>query len=130
MDHSSISTDNGNSEVMTLYRYLVLLERHKKITKYDVSFAEISRQSGSESDGFSVKINNPHKFKVINDSSKAATCKTWFGDCLNEIKNSHIIQKVYRFRYDRVNACSKIQKPYIVLKQAVSLKVGRPVKAC
>ena len=94
-----------------------------------MSYAEISRQASADTDGFSVKVNNGHKFKVLNDSSKPATCKTWFGDCLKEVAASSTIQKVFRFRYDRVNACSKIQKPYCILKHPLSLKVGHPVKA-
>ena len=128
VDHSSISPDNGNTEIMTVYRYLVLLERHKKVTKYDMSYAQVSRLTGTDSDGFSVSANNSHKFRVMNDASKAPSCKTWFGDSIAQVASSNIVQKVFRFRFDRVNACSKIQKPYVVLKQPVSLKVGRPAK--
>ena len=129
VDYSSISPENGNTKVMTIYRYLVLLERQKKITQYTISYAEISRQASADTDGFSVKVSNGHTFKVLNNSSKPATCKTWFGDCLTEVAASSTVQKVFRLGYDRVNACSKIQKPYCILQHPLSLKVGRPVKA-
>lgn len=128
VDHSSINPESTSTEVMTLYRYLVLLERQKKITKYDLSYSEISRLSGSDTDGFSVKINQGHKFKVMNDATKAASCKTWFGDSVSKVETSSTVQKVFRVRFDRVNACSKLQKPYVMLKHALSLQLGRPVK--
>ena len=103
-----------------------LLERHKKVTEYDMSYAQVSRLTGTDSDGFSVSANNSHKFRVMNDASKTPSCKTWFGDSIAQVASSNMVQKVFRFRFDRVNACSKIQKPYVVLKQALSLKVGRP----
>ena len=130
VDHGSINPESTNTEVMTLYRYLVLLERQKKIVKYDMSYSEISRVSGGETDGFSVKISQGHKFKIMNDTSKPATCKTWFGDSISKVEASSAVQKVFRVRFDRVNACSKLQKPYVMLKHAISLQIGRPVKVC
>ena len=129
VDHSAINPESTSTEVMTLYRYLVLLERQKRVVKYDFSYSEVSRLSGGDTDGFSVKISQGHKFKVMNDAAKAATCKTWFGDSISKIEASSAVQKVFRVRFDRVNACSKLQKPYVMLKHALSLQLGRPVKA-
>ena len=129
IDHGSINPEANNTEIMSLYRYLVLLERQKKVTKYDLSYSDITRQNGGDTDGFQVKISNGHKFKVMNDAGKTPTCKTWFGDSLSMVESSDVVQKVFRFRFDRVNACSKLQKPYVMLKRTLSLQVGRPVKA-
>ena len=129
IDHGSINPEANNTEIMSLYRYLVLLERQKKVTQDDVSYSDITRQNSGDTDGFLVKISNGHKFKIMNDSGKTPTCKTWFGDSLSLVEASDVIQKVFRFRFDRVNACSKLQKPYVMLKRSVSLQVGLPVKA-
>ena len=95
---------------MSLYRYLVLLERQKKVTKYDVSYSDITRQNSGDTDGFLVKISNGHKFKIMNDSGKTPTCKTWFGDSLSLVEASDVIQKVFRFRFDRVKCLFKTTK--------------------
>ena len=128
VDHGSINPESTNTEVMTIYRYMVLLERQKKITKYELSYSEVCRLSGGDTDGFSVKISQGQKFRTMNDSSKAASCKTWFGDSISAVEASPTVSKVFRARFDRVNQCSKLQKPYVMLKHALSLQLGRPVK--
>lgn len=128
VDHGSINPESTNTEVMSIYRYMVLLERQKKITKYELSYSEVSRLSGGDTDGFSVKISQGHKFKTMNDASKAASCKTWFGDSISAVEASTMVSKVFRVRFDRVNQCSKLQKPYVMLEHALSLQLGRPVK--
>eukprot|EP00435_Cladocopium_sp_Y103_P021182 s564_g5.t1 len=130
VDHGSINPESTNTEVMSIYRYMVLLERQKKITKYELSYSEVTRLSGGDTDGFSVKISQGHKFKTMNDSSKAASCKTWFGDSISAVEASPTVSKVFRVRFDRVNQCSKLQKPYVMLKHALTLQLGRPVKVC
>lgn len=60
-----MANDNTNFEVMSLYRYLVHLEKAKKITKYELSYSSVERKPTSEEDGFTVKLATPHKFKVL-----------------------------------------------------------------
>ncbi|CAJ1434150.1 unnamed protein product, partial [Effrenium voratum] len=128
VDHSSISPENTNTEVMSVYRYLVLLERSKKVTKYVMSYSDISRQSENQTDGFSVKVAAGHKYKCLVDN-KPRTCKTWFGDSVQQVAKSKILTSVFRFRFERVSAVSKIQKPYVMLTQSLPLEAGKPIQA-
>lgn len=68
IDMASLNPDSTAIESMTLYKYLILLEKQKKVTRYDVSYSEISRQVDASGDGFSVKVKNPHAYRTIPDS--------------------------------------------------------------
>ena len=131
VDQSTICPTNPNQEIMTMYRYLVLLERQNKITTHDVSYTSVERNSaGGETDGFVVKPGaTPHKFKMILDTSKPATCKTWFGDSVKRVQESVVVQPVFRFRFERVNGHSKVQKPYVMTRGCINCEVGKPIQA-
>lgn len=126
-----MANDNTNFEVMSLYRYLVHLEKAKKITKYELSYSSVERKPTSEEDGFTVKLATPHKFKVLapQDVSKKPSCKTWLGDCMEAVGKSCVLAPIFRWRFERVNAVSKIQKPYVMLTRSLTLEPGKPVEA-
>lgn len=130
VDMASLSAENNSFDVMTLYRYLTLLERSKKVTKYDLSYSEVTRASdGGQQDGFDVKVTTPHRFKPIGEGNKAPSCKSFFADCISQVEASNIVEGVFRFRFERVNAVTKIQKPYCILSRSISLQPGKPVQA-
>ena len=123
IDHSSINPENTNFEVMSLYRLLVLLEKKKKIQKYDVSAGE---------DGFDVSVKSAMKFvsvEVKSENEKARTSKSWFFNNFGKLESSPIIKPVFRFKYERVQGILKAQRPYCVTKIPLTLKAGSPVKA-
>ena len=128
IEMSSLQPENAGFEVMTLYKYLVTLERTKRITQYDVSYSEVSRRVGSGQDGFDVAQKNGHMYKTMADVSKPATCKTFFHDSAKVIKDSTSLQAIFRFRYDRVHAVSKVAKPYVFTAVAVQLSANKPVQ--
>ena len=131
VDMSSINAENSSFDVMSLYRYLVLLERTKKITKYEVTYTEVVRSSdGATGDGFQVKLVKPHRFKpILGDGSKTPSCKSFFADIIDKVDASSVVLPVFRFRFERVCAVSKIQRPYCILGRSLSLQAGKPIQA-
>ena len=131
VDMSTVASENTNMEVMSVYRFLVHLEKAKKITKYSLSYSSVERKQSSDGDGFTVALATPHKFKVLlpQDASKKPSCKSWFGDCMEAVDKSSVLAPVFRWRFERVNAVSKIQKPYVMLTRSVTLEPGKPVEA-
>ena len=132
IDHSSINPENTNFEVMSLYRLLVLLEKKKKIQKYDVSFTNVARKVGAGEDGFDVSVKSAMKFvsvEVKSENEKARTSKSWFFNNFGKLESSPIIKPVFRFKYERVQGILKAQRPYCVTKIPLTLKAGSPVKA-
>lgn len=128
VDMSSLQPENTGCEVMSLYKYLVNLERSKRVTQYDVSYSEITRKQGPGQDGFEVSQKNGHMYKTMADLTKALTCKTFFHDSAKVIKDSLGLQAMFRFRFDRIHACSKVQKPYVFSAVAIQLSANKPVQ--
>ena len=113
---------------MTLYRYLVLLEKQKRVTSYDLSYSEIKRSSGGAGDSFDVSIKNGHSFKTLADTSKAISCKAFFHDSFVQVDKSSLVQAIFRFRFDRVHACTKVQRPYVYTMAPLDLEALKPVE--
>lgn len=132
VDHSSITPDNTNVEVMTCYRFLTHLERVKRITAYKLSYSDCERKpSGAEGgDGFTLKVKDPHKYRLMSESSSSSsTCKSFFATCsLEELKKSEMIQKVFRWRFERTWQCCKVAKPYVISSKAIQLKAKEPTQ--
>ena len=75
VDHSSISPDSTHVEAMNLYRYLVLLEKVKKITEYKLSYTDcvrvIRETPGTAGDSFKVTLTEEQKYKCLKDGPTA-----------------------------------------------------------
>ena len=130
VDLSGICPQNTSCEVMSVYRYLMMLEKQKKVTKYDMSYTKCSRtptSDGQLSDSFKIEIGDPHKFKTIPDLEKALSCKSFFHGLIGPAKDSEVIVTVFRWRFERIHSISKIQKPYVATRVALKLEPGKPV---
>ena len=129
IDHSSITPEQSHQEVMTLYKALCLLERVKRISEYKISYTDCARAVASAgSDGFNVAVKQAHKYKYLGSSSERTTAKSFFGNSMSEVESSSMIQKVFRFRFERVSSCIKIQKPYVMVMTGLTLKPNQPVQ--
>ena len=131
MDHSSITPENGNCEVMTVYRFLTHLERVKKITEYKLSYTECERKPASSdgTDSFTVNIKDAHKYRVVADGSgSSGTCKSFFAAFVDALNGSDKVTKVFRRRFERTWACCKVQKPYVMTTRALQLKANAPAQ--
>lgn len=111
IDMASIDPNAGSTsvEAMTLYKYLVLLERQKRVSTYNVSYATVERITADNSDTFKVEPKDLHKYKPLPDPAKAITCKGFFGESEQSIQivaDSSIVRTVFRFRFERVHGCS------------------------
>ncbi|CAE7238938.1 unnamed protein product [Symbiodinium sp. CCMP2592] len=130
---ASISPQSGANvcEVMTLYRYLTLLERSKKISKYELSYSKCTRSAASgssgPSDAFNIEISEPHKFRVLPNLEQKMTCKSFFHNMIKQVEESDAICPIFRWRFERIHGVSKIQKPYVALTGALKLEPGKPV---
>ena len=136
VDHSSISPDSTHVEAMNLYRYLVLLEKVKKITEYKLSYTDcvrvIRETPGTAGDSFKVTLTEEQKYKCLKDgpTAKALTCKSFFSSSLPGVKQSKTIFNVFRWRFERVHGVSKIQKPYVLTCAALNLEAKKPARIC
>ncbi|CAK9100002.1 Uncharacterized protein SCF082_LOCUS46826 [Durusdinium trenchii] len=129
VDHSSISADASHQEVMSLYKFLTHLERVKRLTEYKISYTDCARcgEGGSSSDGFNVCLKQPHKYKFLGSAEKVSS-KSFFGQSMAAVEASNTIGKVFRFRFERVNSCIKIQKPYCMALKGMTLKAKQPLQ--
>ncbi|CAE7836491.1 unnamed protein product [Symbiodinium sp. CCMP2592] len=129
IDMSSVDPNAASTcvETMTLYKYLVLLERQKRVSTYTLSYSAVERITADNSDTFKIEPKDLHKYKPVPDPAKAVTCKGFFGDCEQTVADSSIVRTVFRFRFERVHGCSKVQKPYVVTTRAISLRKGCPL---
>ena len=88
IDMASIDPNAGSTsvETMTLYKYLVLLERQKRVSTYNVSYTTVERITTDNSDTFKVEPKDLHKYKPLPDPAKAITCKGFFGESEQSIQ--------------------------------------------
>ena len=88
IDQSSIDANASSTsvETMTLYKYLVVLERVKRVSTYLVSYATVERLTADSSDTFKVVPKDLHKYKPVPDMARAISCKRFFGDCEQSMK--------------------------------------------
>ena len=98
VDLSSLNPESGSFDVMTLYKYLVTLERVKRVTSYELSYSECARKLQGAGDSFDVKAKNAHSYKCMPDLTKAMTCKTIFFNSFQTIEAGHGLVTVFRFR--------------------------------
>ncbi|CAK9068870.1 unnamed protein product, partial [Durusdinium trenchii] len=127
VDMSSLNADSqAGFPCMTLYKYLVSLERSKRVTKYDLSYSECQRKTGGSDDGFEIKIKEgaAHVYQTMTntDSAKPPTCKNIFHDCAQVIRGSASLLVVFRYRYERVHAVSKVKLCCIMADWKLSVR--------
>ena len=128
-DHASVSQDSTQLEIMSLYRFLVLLERVKRITSYKLSYSECTREEGQGSqDKFKVTVKDAHKFKVVSSGAEKVSCKSFFGASMAAVAASNLVKTLFRWRFERVHACCKIQKPYVITSKVIELAAGKPAQ--
>ena len=125
---SSLNPETVNCECMTLYKYLVQLEKQKRVTTYEISYSECKRVTSGGGDGFEVAVKNGHSFKTLTDTTKSPSCKSFFHDCFTQVDGSQYIQAIFRFRFDRVHACTKVQRPYVYTSVPIELEASKPVE--
>lgn len=128
IDMSSVNHESTVAELMTCYRYLLMIEKTKRVTSYDISYTTCSRKVGQGGDGFDIKPQNLHCYQTSPDLSKPLTCKSIFWDSAVKVKESKALMTCFRFRFDRVHAVTKVQKPYVFTKLALTLEAGKPVQ--
>ena len=133
VDHSSITAESTNFEVMSLYRFLILLERVKRVSTHKISYTDCTRKTAAapgqtnEGDGFNVTIKDKQKYKSLPaPSERAPSAKSFFASLMSQVEGSKVLSKVFRFRFERVHAAVKIQKQYCMAVKAISLKANQP----
>lgn len=143
VEESSIRRDATGTPVMTLYQLLVLVERTFKVTAHKISYTEVERAADdSGRDTFKVKLTKSMVFKFLDDdhrdgggeapakkAKKNVTGKSVFRYSLDALEKSHVIQSVFRYRYEKIGQTLKLMKPYVVLCQNVKLEAKKPVEA-
>ena len=75
-----------------------------------------------------MSIKNGHSFKTLADTSKPLSCKAFFHDAFVQVDKSQLIQTIFRFRFDRVHACTKVQRPYVYTSSPLELDALKPVE--
>ncbi|CAK9035455.1 unnamed protein product [Durusdinium trenchii] len=128
VDLQSVTPEQSGIETMTLYRYLVMLERQKRVTSYQISYADVGRVQSRAQDSFEITPKNSHLYRTMLDPSKPLTCKSFFHDAYVVCKNSAALMPIFRWRFDRVHHVTKVQKPYVVTRVPVQLEAAKPME--
>lgn len=129
IDMASLQPEATGYETMSAYKYLLKLEKLKKITKYELSYTEAKRcpvENGE--DKFEMSVKNAHVYRCLPEKAKQPSCKGFFADLATSVKDGAAAMTVFRFRFDRVHAVSKVQKPYVFTRVALELEPGKPVQ--
>ncbi|CAK9100925.1 Uncharacterized protein SCF082_LOCUS47204 [Durusdinium trenchii] len=130
VDQSSVTPESNQIQVMSLYRFLVQLERTKKLSVYQLSYSECTRKptntASGNSDGFEITLKDAQKYKSLAGADRTVTAKSFFAAIMAKVDQSAFIGKIFRWRFERVHAVCKVQKPYVILRSALQLKAGRP----
>ena len=128
IDMSSLNPETVGFETMSIYKYLVTIEKQKRVTKYDISYSECKRAGNGGGDSFDISVKNGHSFKTLADTSKALTCKSFFHESFTRVEASSVIETIFRFRFDRVHACTKVQRPYVFSTCPIELEAEKPLE--
>ena len=99
VDMASLNPEQGGSfEVMSLYKYLLTLERIKKVTSYELSYSKCSRKVDGGQDSFQVEASSSQSYKCLPDLQKSLTCKTCFFNSAKVIEDGAGLLVVFRWR--------------------------------
>ena len=134
VDDSTIRQDATSVTTMSLYRLLVTLEKTKRVTEHKLSHLEVSRKQESEDelDGFLVTVRSQQKYKPIPNATgrqEKPSGKNVFSRCIASVESSCWLRVAFRWRYEKVGGCCKVQKPYVILERATSLEKNQPLQA-
>jgi hypothetical protein len=149
LDESTVKQDSTSMEVMSFYKLLVTLERVKHVTEHKVSYCSVKHTAAgadSTQDGFTITVETAMKYKLQSigepksaakkkasepddAASKKSTCKNVFGWKPEAVYDATAVAPMFRFRFERVGANLKVQKPYVVTTRAIMLTTGKPVQA-
>ena len=137
LEEASFNAEAQGFSTHSLYKLLVRSEREKGIVDHKVSFLAIQRKADTAvevgSDGFEVTMKTAMKFKCMKDPRSSAgqeeriTSKNFFSKLVDAKFNENAM-RIFRFRFERVGATWKVQRPYCVAKRAITLKKDKPHK--
>ena len=94
-DMSGVDPNNSAIDTLSLYRYLLLLERMKKVTKYNFTYMEVARKSGDNAvDGFTVAVTKQMKYRSELSEKKVPpmTGKNYFPNIWPCVRENAAIQ--------------------------------------
>ena len=133
IDDSTIRQDASSISTMSLYKLLITLEKTKRITEHRLIYIEAKRKEETEEDldGFNVVVRSQQKFKMLRNSSgreEKPSGKNIFGRCVEAVEASPFLLVVFRWRFEKVGANLKVQKPYVVTKTALQLTKDKPLE--
>lgn len=133
IDDSTIRQDASSISTMSLYKLLITLEKTKRITEHRLSYIEAKRKEETEEDldGFNVVARSQQKFKMLRNPSgreEKPSGKNIFGRCVEAVEASPFLLVVFRWRFEKVGANLKVQKPYVVTKTALQLTKDKPLE--
>ena len=129
IDHSSIVPDQNHVECMSLYRLLVHLETTKKLATHKVSYTDVKRvtdHNSTKPDSFEVTIKDRHQYQPLSEAGKANTMNFFFSQSIAQVRDSKHLACIFRWRFERVHGCLKVQKPYVLNCVALDLKAKQP----
>ena len=136
LDEASFSAEQQGITTLSLYKLLVRAEQEKGITQHKLSFLSVERKGDQNieagGDAFDIRIKTAMAFKCVRDARPGqddkTTCKNFFSRATSSAKESKHLSVVHRFRFERVGQSFKIQRPYVMLTNSVTLKKGVPLK--
>jgi hypothetical protein len=133
VEMAGLNAADTTIQAMTIYKYIVLLERTKKISKYQFSFFTASREAKNNQDGFKIASSKDMKFVTIalKDAPEKFNAKSFFkttSKYFESVQNSKFLATRFRYRFERVQSINKINKPVICSKVPIALQAGKPFK--
>ena len=124
------NTPTGQVATLSVYKLLVLLEREKAVTSHKMSYFKVARKTEVEagSDAFLLEQTEQVMFKIIQQKDEAkVSCKTFFAKFVNQIQQGQHLRAIFRFRFEKVGLCLKLQKPYVATASPISLQKLKPL---
>ena len=136
LDEASFAPEATGTSTLSLFKLLLKAEKDKGLTEHQFSFLKVVRKQDvleAGTDGLEISVKTPMKFKPLkdpraNDSEERVTCKNVFARALPALHASASIQKVFRWRYEKVGQNFKIQRPYVITSKGLRLEKGKPLK--
>ena len=130
LDETSWKQDGSGTSVISLFKLLLMCENEKNITDHKISYLNVKRKDDanleSGMDGFEVSYKNHMRFKCVTPDKLSG--KNFFCKVIGKASEFQQLIPVFRFRFERIGATLKLQKPHIVTKCSLQLKAGKPMK--
>ena len=130
LDEGSWKADGSGTSVISLYKLLIMCENEKHITEHKASYLTIKRKADTNleggMDGFDITYKTHMRFKCLPQDRLSG--KNFFSKLVSNAAGFQQILPVFRFRFERVGATLKLQKPHIITKGSIQLKAGKPMK--